>query len=261
MNSLNSDTTSTPGRLYVAVAEEVLHAIAIGQLQPGDRLPDERALAGQCSVSRATVREALLVLKLSGVIDVRRGAGCFVKSTGRPLGAGLALPTDTVPQQMLEVRRLLEPGAARLCAATLSREECHRLAEVFEEARARLGGSAPDSRERFSECNQQFHREIAHLSGNAVLADLIGELMDPVNYRLWSLVDSIASCGDDVPAAQLDEHRAILDAITDGDADRAERAMARHIEALTERVFGAVAHPIRRAALRTPNRRSAFRRP
>ena len=75
-------TGSQPRRRYLAVAEEVLHAIAIGNLRPGDRLPDERALAQQCSVSRATVREALLALELGAVIDVRPGAGCFPAPPG-----------------------------------------------------------------------------------------------------------------------------------------------------------------------------------
>jgi DNA-binding FadR family transcriptional regulator len=85
--------------------------------------------------------------------------------------------------------------------------------------------------------------------------------MDPVKHPLWTLVDTIASRDEDIRAAQLVEHRAILDAIIDRDPDRAERAMAMHMEALSQRIFGATANPIRRAGLRTPSRRTPSRRP
>lgn len=254
-------TGSQPRRRYLAVAEEVLRAIAIGNLRPGDRLPDERALAQQCSVSRATVREALLALELGAVIDVRPGAGCFVRTPNSRPTLGMSLPVDSVPRQVLEVRRLLEPAAARLCAMSLSGDECDHLKDVLDEAEAQLAASAPGNVDRFSECNQLFHRDVARLGGNAVLAELTRELMDPAKHPLWTLVDTIASRDEDIRAAQQVEHRAILDAIIDGDPDRAERAMAAHMEALSQRIFGAAANPIRRAGLRTPSRRTRSRRP
>jgi hypothetical protein len=63
-------------------------------------------------------------------------------------------------------------------------------------------------------------------------------------HPLWTLVDTIASRDEDIRAAQLVEHRAILDATIDGDPDRAEREMAVHMAALSQRIFGAADNPI-----------------
>lgn len=66
-------------RLSAYVAEQVLNAIQNGVYAPGDRLPPERALAEQMSVSRNSVREALSALELSNILEARVGSGTYVK--------------------------------------------------------------------------------------------------------------------------------------------------------------------------------------
>jgi len=251
---MSGDERSGAGRRrYLAVAEEILHAIALGQLAPGDRLPDERALAVRCEVSRPTVREALLALELGGVIEVRRGAGCFVTLPGTRPGPAPALPMDAVPRQILQVRRLLEPAAARSCAAGLVPAQRARLAAVVDAAAEQLAAGATDGTDRFSECNQEFHRQIALGSGNDVLAELIRQLIDPTRHPLWTLVDTLAGRRQEVRASQLAEHRAVLDAVLRGDGDGATEAMAVHLTAMSDRMFGAHV-PVHRAGRRTPRR-------
>src|ERR1700729_2196655 len=89
-------------RRYLGVAEEILRAVALGDLGVGDRLPHERELARRCGVSRSTVREALLALELGGVVEVRPGAGCFLVGTSSSAGSMAALPIDSRPRQLLE---------------------------------------------------------------------------------------------------------------------------------------------------------------
>ncbi|MDX6200639.1 MAG: hypothetical protein QOF82_3474 [Frankiales bacterium] len=234
-------------RRYLAVAEEVLRAIGVGNLAPGDRLPDERALAQRCGASRSTVREALLALELGGVIEVRPGAGCFVTTSSSRPGPALSLHVDSAPRQMLEVRQLLEPAAARRCALTLSDRDRAALAATIEAAAGHLAGSGPESVDGYLQCNLHFHRQIARASGNDVLAELTDQLIDPEKHPLWTLVDSLAGRDKDTRAQQLIEHRAILDAIIAGDGELAEQSMTTHLAAMSQRIFGAPASPMRPA--------------
>jgi DNA-binding FadR family transcriptional regulator len=74
-------------RRYLDVAEEILRSVALGNLRPGDRLPHERDLARRCEASRTTVREALLALELSGVVEIWPGAGCFMTEVSNKAGS------------------------------------------------------------------------------------------------------------------------------------------------------------------------------
>lgn len=63
---------------YTHIADELRAAIASGRLQPGARLPSERALAEEFEVSRATIVSAFHLLRGEGLIETRHGAGSWV---------------------------------------------------------------------------------------------------------------------------------------------------------------------------------------
>lgn len=225
-------------RRYLAVAEEILRAVALGNLVVGDRLPQERELARRCGVSRSTVREALLALELGGVIEVRPGAGCFLVGTNSLAGSMAALPIDSQPRQLLEVRRELEPLAARHCAADIRSDDLARLSSLLDEAAVESGARPPDGLDRYLLLNLAFHREIARSCRNQVLAALTVQLIDAESHPLWMMVDGIVVRDAATRAKQLDEHRSILQAITAGDVEAAAAAMAAHLDALGTRMFG-----------------------
>lgn len=240
-------------RRYLAVAEEILRAVALGNLTAGDRLPDERELARRCGVSRSTVREALLALELGGVIEVRPGAGCFLLGTNSNVGSMAALPIDSQPRQLLEVRRELEPLAARRCAAGIRSDDLARLSSLVDDAAEESSARSPDSLDRYLLHNLAFHREIARSCRNPVLAALTMQLIDAETHPLWMMVDGIVVRDAGTRTMQIDEHRAVLQAITAGDEDAAAAAMAAHLDALAARMFGpAAARPkVSRARPRT----------
>ena len=99
-------------RRYLVVVEEVLRSVAVGALAAGDRLPDERSLADRCSVSRATVREALLALELGGVVDIRPGSGVYLSGMGVRSGSPPVPALDASPRELLEARQVVEPTVA-----------------------------------------------------------------------------------------------------------------------------------------------------
>jgi DNA-binding FadR family transcriptional regulator len=217
-------TTIAPLRLrqrYEQVAERIAADIRAGRLAPGDRLPSERDLARRLEVGRASVREAIAALQVSGVIETRPGSGSFV-------AAGAAARTreahDSSPSDLLEARELLEPAVARL-AAQRGRpdEEAEALLAAMEAA------AAAGDRGGWNDCDRRFHQRIAALTGNPVLLDLAERIAAVMDEPLWQRLrdDSIAVPGR--ATIHLAEHRLIYEAIAEGDGDAAELYAARHL--------------------------------
>jgi len=216
-------TTLSPLRLrqrYEQVAERIAADIRAGRLAPGDRLPSERDLARRLEVGRASVREAIAALQVSGVIETRPGSGSFVAA-----GAHERVEShDASPSALLEARALLEPAVARLAAERGRPDaEAEELLAAMEAA-AELGDGAA-----WNDCDRRFHQRVAALTGNPVLLDLADRIAATMDEPLWQRLrdDSIAVAGR--PRIHLAEHRMIYEAIAEGDADAAELYAAQHI--------------------------------
>lgn len=101
---INRYETSIP--LYVQIAESLLDRIESGELRPGDRLPPERDLSQTLEVNRMTVRRALQVLELQGLLMRRQGDGTYVTAPKIERQAGNLVPFTKGMQ-----RRGYTPGA------------------------------------------------------------------------------------------------------------------------------------------------------
>ncbi|MDR3193197.1 MAG: GntR family transcriptional regulator, partial [Treponema sp.] len=107
-------------KLYNVIMRRITEFIREQKLESGDKLPPERELAIALSVSRASVRQAITALAAQGIITMRHGDGNYISKTG---GNGLLelfghflAGAQINPDEILEVRLMLECEAARLCA-------------------------------------------------------------------------------------------------------------------------------------------------
>ena len=180
--------------------------IASSRYWPGDRLPAERQLAEQLSLSRPTLREALGVLAKAGILDQRHGAGTFI----------VAIDVDEV----FAVRLRLEPFAAELAAANRSDEQLQALADLVSELAEEI-----DDPLAFEAVDRRIHRLIAEAAGNGVLLDHVERLGD-----LTRLSRAITGPSLDVRRETLDYMRELSDSIAASDGRRAAAAMAGHLE-------------------------------
>jgi len=214
---------------YEHVAERLAAEIRSGAFAPGERLPSERDLARRLEVGRASVREAIAALQVQGVIETRPGSGSFVAAdAGARLPAPSGLPHDASPSDLLETRSLLEPAIARLAAERGRADaECERLLAAMEAA---ADPQDPAARLGWNESDRLFHRRIAELTGNPVLAGIAGHVAALMDQPLWQRLrdDSIATPGH--TAIHLAEHRMIYEAIVDGDPSAAELYAAQHVK-------------------------------
>jgi len=208
-------------RLFERVAEQISRLIAAEEFRKGDKLPPERNLAKQLRVSRPVIREAMIALELVGLVEVRTGAGTYVKSVTRTpvtlLGSGPS------PFELLAARRLVEGEVAALAASTAAAADIaafRRLnEEIKRETEAGRTGVEPD---------RLFHRTLAESTRNSVLAELVASLWQgmtgPILNRLHELTNRPGK-----HRTNIADHEAIIAAVERGDADAARNAMATHI--------------------------------
>jgi DNA-binding FadR family transcriptional regulator len=214
---------------YEHVAERLAAEVRSGTYAPGERLPSERELARRLEVGRASVREAIAALQVQGVIETRPGSGSFVAADAAArLPAPAGLPHDASPSDLLETRLLIEPAIARLAAARGGRDdiECERLLAAMEAA---ADPADPAARQGWNESDRLFHRRIAELTGNPILAGIAGHVAALMDQPLWQRLrdDSIATPGR--TSIHLAEHRMIYEAIAEGDPDAASLYATQHV--------------------------------
>jgi len=184
---------------------------------PGMVLPTERALAEKLGVGRPAIRESIKALTILDVLESRRGDGTYVKSLeglrkGWPAKVELSAKDFSV-LDLLEVRKMFEPTAARANEAQLRRieEQCIQVRDSSDWKDA-------------AECDLLLHTAIIEAAGNPVLCELNGALT-----RLLHRSREISAARAPDRTQMLDSHARIVDAILKGDGDEAERAMLDHL--------------------------------
>lgn len=198
--------------------------IETGEFAPGQRLPSEAVLARELELSRPSLREAVRALAMAGVLDVRRGDGTFVTDL-RPerllsaIGSFLDLAQDTGLDEMLECRKVLEPGATALAATRIDDAALDGLLERIERMRT-LQEPGELVREDLA-----FHAVIVSSTGNRTLESLVSSVSArTARARAWrALVKS------DVLAWTHQQHMDIYSALRDRDSLGAFAAASRHV--------------------------------
>ena len=204
-------------RLREAIEEE----ITTGRLPPGSRL-DESELAKRFNVSRTPVRESLNLLLGEGLIENRPGRGVLV--------------TRVTPQrlvEMFEVMAELEVMCARLAARRMSEEE---LGAIEAAHAACQGAVAARDADAYFYANERFHYAIYTASHNSFLFEEASALQRKLRpYRRLQL-----RVRNRIQRS-FDEHQAIVDALRDGDAERAVLSVRKHVIVQGERFADLVA--------------------
>lgn len=207
-----SKHTRTAGvRSADMVYESIRNAILAGDLEPGDRLLEER-LAADLGVSRTPVREAIARLE----------AERFVERTARA-GLIVAVVSQREIEDVYAVREVLEGLAARLCAQAASEADRQRLELLEEEMESAAG--AGDSEAMFR-INREFHDQIGRASRNETLVHFLQQIRFTFD-RYGPTTMSHPGRAEDAVL----EHRAVIEAISRHDGIGAERLAREHIAA------------------------------
>jgi GntR family transcriptional repressor for pyruvate dehydrogenase complex len=206
------------------LATSLLALIADRKLSAGDQLESVRSLAERFKVAVPTIREALRRLEATGAVELRHGSGVYVgPHIGRLVLANPLAPTPSADRlvELLQARALIEPPVAALAAKARTDAALERMNSDLAAAEELI---ASGDQTRLAEVNMDFHRALAQASGNATLAEVV-ESVTVVNVR--EQLEILRIHGD--RQTDLDEHRAILDAVRAADAELAERLTREHL--------------------------------
>jgi DNA-binding FadR family transcriptional regulator len=215
------------GNAFEITVARLAQAIRLGLVAVGERLPPERELAEQLRVSRVTLRDAIAALRDAGYMESRRGraGGTFVLHAGPPPGAApdavlLARAMGEQLHDALDLRRVLEPGAAALAAARpLAAAQRARLVSCLTASRDRC-----DATRRVQD--SRLHLAIAGASGSPSVASAVAD----VQLRLDQLLAAIPVIRRNLDHSDA-QHTRIVDAILAGDPATARAAMEEHCDA------------------------------
>jgi len=214
-------------RLYQEIVDQIQQQILSGALKPGDQIPAERDLAERFGVSRTAVREAIKSLTEKGLIEVFVGRGTFVTNLSPDrVVESMTLLLRNEPHNIAslqEARELLEVPTARLAALRRTDAQLARLRAISAELEEERSLSP-----RLVDGDTEFHVEMARASGNPVLVLLSQTIMALLRTERLYRDDFNGSFSSSLSTA-LADHREIIDAIEDGDADRAGQAMTDHL--------------------------------
>jgi len=222
-------------RLYEQVADQIGDLIRGGEFRPGARLPAERDLAKTLGVSRPVVREAMIALEIAGLVEVRSGAGAFVREPrGEPASR---VNAGDGPSDILTARMLIEGEIAALAAACASREAVATLAGFVDDMTREHAAGRP-----WDAADLGFHVGIALATANAALATVVERLWQEQHAPVFAILSERVRLQENWPAT-LNGHKAILEAIREGRAEAARQAMRAHLRQVLDVVAGESSAP------------------
>ncbi|MGH9271598.1 MAG: FadR/GntR family transcriptional regulator [Ilumatobacteraceae bacterium] len=216
------------------LARELRERILSGQFTEGAALPSERDLVSQTRMSRATVREALRMLEVQGLLEVRagRGGGAFVRQPGSDAVANsvelFVRGRQVRLSALLETREAIEPTCAELAADRRTDDDLARL-EAANQAIEAVRNDLP----AFLSANVHWHLVVAETSHN----ELLSAFMHSISRILYTSTENEEFVDADVRSTAIRAHHAVTNAIRDGDPAAARRRMERHVHSYATAVL------------------------
>jgi len=210
--------------LIEQVIDQLRAQITSGDWAVGARIPTESELAQLTATSRNTVREAVQSLVHAGLLERRQGSGTYVLASSELAGAVSRRIADAQQVHVLEVRRTLEVGAARLAAVRRTQADVEGLREILAE---RSAAYAAGDVEAEVEADVALHRRIAEAAHNPVLRDLYDNLIQALQENVRHNVEHHRPKSDN-------NHQALVSAIINGDPERAAVEAAAFLDELIE---------------------------
>jgi GntR family transcriptional repressor for pyruvate dehydrogenase complex len=214
----------TRPRLYEQVMAQLREHVVAAGLKAGDRLPSERELADRLRVSRASIKQAIVVLEVQGLVEIHHGGGTFLRTdslTPEPVAA-LVERRRRLPD-VLDAREAIETKLAELAAIRRTDTDLAVIDAALATMSAEIeaGGLGEDG-------DRLFHAAVTTAAHSSLLAEFMREIADPIaESRHESLQQPHR------PPKSLAQHTKVADAIRARDRLAARAAMRKHLETVS----------------------------
>jgi GntR family transcriptional regulator, transcriptional repressor for pyruvate dehydrogenase complex len=232
-NGAEYNSLARGSKISERVAATLVSDIVNEGLHGGDRLPNEAAMIARFGLGRGSIREALRILEVHGIITLRSGPGggpivndVHPQDVARAFSLHLFQLRATMGE-LVTARRLLEPTVARLAAETQDPEGMERMREALAREDLIEPGDA-----RYIQAANDFHWVLSSMTGNRVLNLVAMALKEMYTSRVVRGGLATETTAPDIK----DEHRAIGEAVLMGDAPMAEKLASEHMDRYLGRV-------------------------
>ncbi|SHN26833.1 FadR/GntR family transcriptional regulator [Gracilibacillus kekensis] len=218
--------------LVVELTRRLLDYIFSGSIQPGDRLPAERQLQEALGVGRSAIREAIKVLTVLGILEVKQGDGTYLKTADSGLLLesiewGLLLGENRV-HDIIEVRKEIEAPIARLAAERCTDTELKELRLILD----KLKVSTIDD---FVELDIAFHIKIAQMSKNTVFIGILSSIQSLLRTWIKLVIEEVGET-----QFSYNDHYNIYQALSNKDPQASVEAMELHLDDATGRILNII---------------------
>lgn len=210
-----------PSPLVEQATGQLRAQIADGAWPVGTRIPGETTLAEALGVGRSTIREAIRALAGEGLVRPRQGSGVYVIATEPKADLATKLRAAAV-NDVYEVRLMFEVQAARLAA---ERRTAADIAAI-DAALAHRVAAASAGDEAFIDADIALHRAVVAAADNGVLTDLFDQFVPALREGIVEICRLLDRQGENIGHAA---HSDLVEAVRDGDPDRAETVLAAEI--------------------------------
>jgi len=225
-------TLNSPRR-YQQVAATIEKGVAEGRYHPGQRLASERDLAEEFGVSRPTVRRAIIVLEMRGLLEARQGSGVYVRQENAS-----PVPPTIAPKDLeigafehAEARRLFEGEVAALAATLITDEELAYLETLVVEM-----NNEEATKEQSELADRQFHIAIARATRNSAIVRIVEHTWD-LRYKSRLCMTMLDRAREVRSTPLNDEHQNIVESLRTRDPKAARAAMHAHLSGLIENLI------------------------
>lgn len=216
------------------IARDLERRISANEFPVGSKLPSERELSTEYSVSRPVVREALSQLKLEGLVEARAGSGVFVvdKSGMKAFRVQPIVVNEARSfEQLMDLLVAIEVAATRIAALQRTPEDLKAI------KRALIGMEyAIASDQLGDEEDYAFHRAIVAATHNPHFIALCKHLEFGARHVIRRARANTKTHRPELLDAVQNEHKAIYEALHAGDAEAAGRAAEMHLRNAAERM-------------------------
>ncbi len=219
------------GYLYEEIAADLMQQVCKGILAVGDKLPSERIMAEQYSVSRNVIRETIRVLGEKGYVQVQAGRGAFIcKPDGDKLTENLSVivgNSSASVAEIVEAREVFESALAVFACRKITDADIEKLRQIYQRME-----KAKASASLFAQLDLEFHLALARCTHNRVLILLAGSIYQLSEDSLFSLTTHDAKR---IASAQA-EHLEMIRALEARDSRQIQEAFYRHIHCIREQL-------------------------
>jgi GntR family transcriptional repressor for pyruvate dehydrogenase complex len=214
-------------KIFEVILDQIKELLITKQLKVGQKMPTEMELSETLGISRSSLREALRILDVLGIIEAKAGEGTLIKPTEpenlRNIMSLVALSRGIDPVELYEVRTVIEMYAARMAAMRRTDEDLHALKFHLSKLDNQFENQALEIESDF-----YFHRTIVNASKNNVLVMLIEMISGLLEEQIRETRSQFASSKTTLEHFQS-QHWEVYQAIVDQQPERAEEAMLEHL--------------------------------